>query len=487
MSTLLLVDADPLSLRVLDVSLRRAGFAVTVARDVADALERIGTRVPDLLVTDTRLHGGDGFSLVKTLRERDGAADLPVIFLSSQESTEERARASELGVDDVLPKPVFVRELLARIEVLLAVRTQRAMADTGRLAGTTDELALVDLLQTLETSRTTGVVHLSHEGEDARIYVRDGNVVDAELGRMRGADVVHRALTWDQASFRVEPGPVANDDLLECTTHALLMRAMDRLDGVASPPAPPQPEPVLDTEAGAPSRERSVPSTAPWTREAESSAAPPADTDVVAAGVPRARGRTIRRVGLVAAAACTVAFLAAGLASMRSRQLREAELARSSVTNPTPVLASQPVAPLVESDTVGAPGTTESPEAPPPAETTPPESTGVAPDTTSVAPAPSARDPRETALDVHTELHAKSALVRDAHRALLKGDTARALTLAQQAVAANPFDADGWLTLAAARRAAGDAAGARDAYRKCIASARTFGVMSCRALVGRSE
>ena len=488
MSTLLLVDADPLSLRVLDVSLRRSGFAVTVARDAADALERIGTHVPDLVVTDTRLHGGDGFSLVKTLRERDGAADLPVIFLSSQESTEERARASELGVGDVLPKPVFVRELLARIEVLLAVRAQRAMADTGRLAGTTDDLALVDLLQTLETSRTTGVVHVSHGSEEARIYVRDGNVVDAELARMRGADVVHRALTWDHASFRVEPGPVANDDLLECTTHALLMRAMDRLDAVASPPAPPQREPVLDTEPGAPSRERSVPSTAPWTREAESSAAPPEDTDVVAAGVPRAMGRTIRRVGLVAAAACTVAFVAAGLASMRSRQFRDAEQARSSVTNPTPVLASQPVAPIVETDMVGAPLTTGSPEAPPPAETsTPPQSTEVATDTTSLAPTPSARDPRETALDVHTELHAKSALVRDAHRALLKGDTARALTLAQQAVAANPFDADGWLTLAAARRAAGDAAGAHDAYRKCVASARTFGVMSCRALVGRSE
>ena len=487
MSTLLLVDADPLSLRVLDVSLRRAGFAVTVARDVADALERIGARVPDIVVTDTRLHGGDGFSLVKTLRERDGAADLAIIFLSSQESTEERARAKELGVDDVLPKPVFVRELLARIEVLLAVRTQRAMADTGRLTGTTDELALVDLLQTLEASRTTGVVHVSHDAEEALIYLRDGNVVDAELARMRGADVVHRALTWEHASFRVEPGPVANDDLLECTTHALLMRAMDRLDGVAPPPAPPRPEPVLDTEAGAPSRERSVPSTAPWTREAESSALPPPETDVIAAGVPRARGRALRRVGLVAAAACTVAVVAAGLASMRSRQVHEAELARSSVTNPTPVLASQPVAPVVESDRVGAPATTESPEAPAAAETTAPPGTDVATDVASVPPAPSARDPRETALDVHTELHAKSAHVRAAHRALLKGDTARALTLAQQAVATNPADADGWLTLAAARRAVGAAAGARDAYRKCVASARTFGVMSCRALEGRSE
>jgi hypothetical protein len=195
----------------------------------------------------------------------------------------------------------------------------------------------------------------------------------------------------------------------------------------------------------------------------------------------------IRRVGLVAAAAGTVVILAAGLASMRSRQVREAELVRAGVSSPTPVLASQPVAPVVQSETVGAPATPDSPEGPLPAETLPQPGADVATDVAGVAPMPSARDPREAALDVRTELHAKSALVRDAHRALLKGDTARALTLAQQAVATNPADADGWLTLAAARRAAGDAAGAHDAYRKCVASARTFGVMSCRALVGKSD
>lgn len=97
-------------------------------------------------------------------------------------------------------------------------------------------------------------------------------------------------------------------------------------------------------------------------------------------------------------------------------------------------------------------------------------------------PALPARDPRETALDVRTALHARSPLVRDAQSALLKGDTGRALALAQQAVAANSADADGWLTLAAARKASGDPAGARDAYARCVTSGRTFGVMSCRAL-----
>jgi cytochrome c-type biogenesis protein CcmH/NrfG len=57
----------------------------------------------------------------------------------------------------------------------------------------------------------------------------------------------------------------------------------------------------------------------------------------------------------------------------------------------------------------------------------------------------------------------------------------RALELARSAVSADPSDADGWLTLAAARKATGDPTGAQQAYVDCIASARTVGLNDCRA------
>jgi DNA-binding response OmpR family regulator len=528
MSTLLLVDADPLSLRVLDVSLRQAGFEVVTARDSEDALSKVRAAAPDLLVTDTRLRDSDGFALVKTLRERPGAAELPVIFLSRAEAEDERARATELGVEDILSKPVFVRELLARVQLLLARRVQRAAAG-GPMAGTTSELALVDLLQSLEASHTTGVVHLEQlqdERETARIYLRDGNVVDAELDRLRGAEVVVRALGWALASFRVEPGPVDNDDLLECTTHALLMRALDRIDGRTPPPPAasepalprqveaqvepepaPEPEsvvqtqteaeaaaPKLETRPGARSRERSLPSTAPWTRESEPSDPPAPEVELHAAGVPGARTRTIRRVALVAAAAGAALLLVIGLTSVQARHAREADAARAALpTSPAAAAAggpsqalpgSSPLDAVIAAAATAADPTAAASATPDPVSPTAPEGVASsAPD----APAAPAVDPRETALHVNTQLHARSALVRDADRALLNGDTAKAISLAQQAVASNPADAEGWLTLAAARKAAGDASGARDAYTRCIAQGHTVGVMSCRALAGATR
>jgi len=519
MSKLLLVDADPLSLRVLDVSLRKAGFDVVTAPDREGALAKLGTAAPDLLVTDTRLHQGDGFSLVKALREREGAADLPVIFLSRADSPEERAQAAALGVDDVLPKPVFVRELLARVQLLLARRVQASVA-SGPITGTSGELALVDLLQSLEATHTTGVVELDHEGTCARIYMREGNVVDAELGRLRGAEVVFRALGWDQVSFRVQPGPVDNDDLLECTTHALLLRAMDRLDGLTpEPPAilasepslsvepapAPEPEPqplkpaaapAIDTRPGASARERSVPSTAPWTREAEPSAAPTHEGDLRAAGVPGARSRTIRRTAVVAAAAGAALLVVIALRSVHDRQLQESERARAQLPTTSAAAAaagpSQPLGPGASPVLGASPVSEEATAAPASPDTIATSDTVMGPDGLPVtvpgasATAP-AVDPRETALDVKTSLHARSALVRDAQAALLKGDTGKAMALAQQAALTSPYDAEGWLTLAAARKAAGDLGGARDAYTQCVAKAHTVGVMSCRALAARGE
>jgi DNA-binding response OmpR family regulator len=533
MSTLLLVDADRLSLRVLDVSLRKAGYDVRTAGGLEDALALARDRAPDLLVTDVQLREGDGFALARTLREQAerGGGDLPVLFLSSADSALEREQARDLGAEGIVRKPVFVRELLARVQLLLACRVRQSAAG-GLQSGTTRELALVDLLQSLETARTTGVVHLERDGHSAAIYLREGNVVDAELGRLRGADVVVVALGWDEASFRVEPGPVDNVDLFECTTHALLMRAMDRLDGLtpeastvavderadtptdaspiesASEPEPvPEPAaaaeaPVLDTAPAATARERSVPSTAPWTREAAPSEAPPAEADLQAAGVPGARSRTARRVSLLAAAAAAVLLVGIGMRSIHSRQLQEAERARAQlptisggVTGAAAAMAAPGAALAMATPIPGAPATDDTSATS--AATESPAATdavaGASPDglpgvaaagTASSAPAV---DPRETALDVKTAMHARSALVRDAQQALLKGDTGKAKVLAQQAALTSPYDAEGWLTLAAARKASGDLAGARDAYAQCVAKAHTFGVMSCRALASRSE
>ncbi len=235
--TLLLVDADARSVRLLEVNLRKAGYSVTTAVDGQDALDKLELSVPTLVLADTHLPKIDGYGLVRRMRDRPEWAAIPVIFVSAQRSIEDRIRGLELGVDDHLGKPVFVRELLSRVELVLARQTQESFATQRRHAegrtqfsGSTADITVVDLLQTFEVSRKSGVVHLTRRDQTAAVYFRDGKVIDAELGGLRGEDAIYRALIWSEASFQVEFCEVTGEDVVGTPTQGILMEGMRRLD-----------------------------------------------------------------------------------------------------------------------------------------------------------------------------------------------------------------------------------------------------------------
>jgi CheY-like chemotaxis protein len=222
---------------VLEVSLKKAGYSVTTAKDAVDALAKIELSTPDLVLSDTRLPNVDGYEFVRRLKERPEWTAIPVVFLTSQKSIEDKIRGLELGVEDYLTKPIFVRELIARVNLLLARRTQEGIATKQPQAGRTrfqgsiQDMAVVDLLQTFEVSRKSGTVHLGNGTSKASILFREGKVIDAQLGRLRGEEAVYRTLIWNDGTFEVEfAATVAGDDVIELSTQGLLMEGMRRVD-----------------------------------------------------------------------------------------------------------------------------------------------------------------------------------------------------------------------------------------------------------------
>ncbi len=187
-------------------------------------------------MSDTRLPRLDGYELVRRLKDDSEYASIPVVFLTSQRSIEDKIRGLELGVEDYLTKPIFVRELIARVNLLLARRTQERMATSmpmsarTRLSGSLADMGVVDILQTFEVSRKSGVARITDGRREARVYFRDGKVVDAELGRLRGEEAVYRALIWNAGDFEVEFRPVQNEDVIPTSTQGLLMEGMRRVD-----------------------------------------------------------------------------------------------------------------------------------------------------------------------------------------------------------------------------------------------------------------
>ena len=241
--SLLLVDGDVKSLRVLEVSLRKAGFNVTAAINGADALTKVETANPDLIISDTQMPEMDGFTFCETLKHNPDWSDIPFMFLTHQKDLEDKVRGLELGVEDYLTKPIYIKELVTRVKILLQKKQQKSLADASKsnrsdlsaprtkFTGQLADMGVVDLIQTIEISRKSGVIHFrSVEGRRAAIYFRNGKVIDAELGRLTGADAVYRLLVWADGQFEVEFKNVRRRDEIDLGSQALLMEGMRRLD-----------------------------------------------------------------------------------------------------------------------------------------------------------------------------------------------------------------------------------------------------------------
>ena len=114
---LLVVDDEPNILELLSVSLRFAGFEVATATNGADALNKVREFGPDLLVLDVMMPGLDGFAVASTLRGRGD--QVPVLFLTAKDATEDRVQGLTLGGDDYVTKPFSLEEVVARIRSVL--------------------------------------------------------------------------------------------------------------------------------------------------------------------------------------------------------------------------------------------------------------------------------------------------------------------------------------------------------------------------------
>ena len=98
-------------------ALRHEGYQPVTFDDGLTAWERLDSSLPDLVVLDIGLPRMDGLELCRRLRRRSEV--LPIIFVTSREDEFDRVLGLELGADDYLCKPFSMRELMARIRVLL--------------------------------------------------------------------------------------------------------------------------------------------------------------------------------------------------------------------------------------------------------------------------------------------------------------------------------------------------------------------------------
>ena len=131
---LLVVDDDVGLLLAVSDTLRAEGYDVTTARRGAEAMIRIAEVLPDLIISDIRMPGMDGYQLVRNLRSHARTRLVPIVFLTAKDETADRIAGFRTGVDAYVTKPFEPDELVAIVAGILE-RVQRTHSDLARLFG----------------------------------------------------------------------------------------------------------------------------------------------------------------------------------------------------------------------------------------------------------------------------------------------------------------------------------------------------------------
>src|SRR5215831_11589826 len=117
MKKILLIEDDADLFALLKYNLEKEGFALVGSQTGKGALDLCRRERPDLILLDIMLPDSDGLDICKAIRSHAELSHIPIIFLTARASETDRIVGLELGANDYIVKPFFVRELVARIKI----------------------------------------------------------------------------------------------------------------------------------------------------------------------------------------------------------------------------------------------------------------------------------------------------------------------------------------------------------------------------------
>ncbi|MBI4313544.1 MAG: response regulator [Candidatus Omnitrophica bacterium] len=119
---ILLVDDEPSILKMVGKRLEVSGYAVSVAMDGQEALEKVTVERPDLVILDLMLPKLNGYSVCSTLKQDPALKSIPVILFSAKALDRDVQQGMACGADAYICKPFKAQELLEQIQLLLKAR-----------------------------------------------------------------------------------------------------------------------------------------------------------------------------------------------------------------------------------------------------------------------------------------------------------------------------------------------------------------------------
>ena len=127
---ILVVDDEPLYLRLLTVNLESEGYEIATARNGEEALDQISQSIPNLVIMDVMMPKMDGITACTRIRQ---FSNVPIILLTALNEEQDRVKGLNIGADDYVCKPFSATELVARVRAVLRRSTDRSETKESKI------------------------------------------------------------------------------------------------------------------------------------------------------------------------------------------------------------------------------------------------------------------------------------------------------------------------------------------------------------------
>jgi uncharacterized protein (TIGR02266 family) len=229
---LVIVDDDRFQSDVAASGFIKRGDRVRIARDGLSGLALCLEEKPDVILTDVQMPRMDGWQMVRLIRARSHLAKVPILFLTSLSSEQDRLVGYRLGVDDYLTKPHEPDDLVTRVDraVLRAEQIARSTNDAERdaLRGDLRQVSLQSVLSFLEMERRSGVLRVGPV-VNARLEIQDGRIHRVSIEGATGLgprEQLFRILDSSEGRFEfVQSAVNVADEVQMSTSGAILEHA----------------------------------------------------------------------------------------------------------------------------------------------------------------------------------------------------------------------------------------------------------------------
>jgi DNA-binding response OmpR family regulator len=232
---ILIVDDNPHVLKLLRISLEKAGYEVHTAENGDQGLEITQKVKPDLIVSDVMMPETDGIEFCWMVRENSEIPMVPFIFLTSLSDKEMEIRGFRAGADEYLVKPVDRNVLLDKVRTLLnRAKRVKSMDDEDApqmkgFEGNLADLSLAEVVQLLNLNKRSGTLEVIGE-KSGKIIFDSGNITFAQIEDIEAEEAINKMVMYREGIFKFEPKVGKYKPNIQGATMNILLEACRLMD-----------------------------------------------------------------------------------------------------------------------------------------------------------------------------------------------------------------------------------------------------------------